>query len=169
MARAPRRIDHTGKRFGSLVAVHAERVGHRVKWSCLCDCGQTTDVFASALTSGRTTRCWPCSRKAQGLSITTHGESRSRLYKVWADMVNRCKNNNLANFKYYGGKGVSVCDEWQTFAGFQVWAKASGYTDSMTIDRLDTEGNYSPENCQWVSRSDNSRRSALARHARASA
>lgn len=84
------------------------------------------------------------------MAKTTHGMSRSRIYHIWNSMKMRCANPNAINYKYYGGKGVTVCDEWQTFEPFLEWATANGYADGLTIDRIENSAGYTPKNCRWV-------------------
>ena len=86
-----------------------------------------------------------------------------RLYGIWAGMHKRCANPNIKCWKWYGGKGIAVCAEWTEYPIFRDWAMASGYADSLTIDRLDSTRNYEPANCEWVTRAENSRRMQAAR------
>jgi hypothetical protein len=88
-----------------------------------------------------------------------HGDALAsktvRLYEIWSAMKRRCYNPNCSPYKYYGGKGVKVCDEWLEYQGFKTWALANGYTDSLTIDRIDSNGDYEPGNCQWITLAEN--------------
>lgn len=99
------------------------------------------------------TYCVSCAAKAR----RTHGMSNSRLYRVWSGMVSRCKYPSTDGYKYYGARGITVCVEWESdFETFKAWAEANGYSDEAEIDREDTNGNYCPTNCRFVSHMDNS-------------
>lgn len=89
----------------------------------------------------------------------THGGSSTRLYGIWGNMKYRCSNPNAQGYKNYGGKGIKVCDEWLEFECFKSWALHNGYMQGLSIDRIDSDGNYCPENCRWISLSDNVRSS----------
>lgn len=121
-------------------------------WKCLCECGKTCFIDTKSLTTGKTTSCG-CYRSEQWHKrITTHGESRSKLYYVWNDMKSRCTDCNSLPFKDYGGRGIRVCDEWlNSYAKFSEWAKENGYACGLTLDRMDVNGDYEPSNCRWVS------------------
>ncbi len=138
--------DIAGQQFGHLTAI--ERVpAQRVQWRCICECGAETVVQISHLKDGHTQSCG-CFRINQ---ITTHGLSKTPEYKVWSSMVERCHNPNDKKFKHYGGRGISVCDLWRaSFAAFiaDMGRRPKG---RLTIERLNNDGNYEPDNCEWAS------------------
>lgn len=139
--------DLTGQRFGHLFVVEKTdlRQNRLVMWKCICDCGNETIVQGQNLRNGHTQSCG-C-RKA---NIPKHGLTGKRVYRIWRDMKQRCNNPRSHNYKNYGGRGISVCDEWQTFEPFYEWAMANGYRDDLTIDRIMVNENYSPSNCRWA-------------------
>lgn len=143
--------DLTGCRFGKLTAV---RYLGGSKWECVCECGTRTIVRTENLTHGQTKSCG-CLRHTPPPN-KTHGASRGdRLYVVWKSMRTRCNNKNHPSYKDYGGRGISVCDEWSDFNSFKNWALESGYQykaqhGQCTLDRIDVDGNYDPSNCRWV-------------------
>ena len=140
--------DLTGKKFNKLTVL--ERVGTRWRsplWKCRCDCGNITYVNSSSLKGGTTKGCG-C---GEGQSLRTHGLSNTRLNKIWDGMKSRCYNKNSTSYKYYGARGIMVCDEWKNdFKAFYDWAINNGYQDGLSIDRINVDGNYEPSNCRWV-------------------
>lgn len=139
--------DLTGRRFGELVCLkllQKRSAAERSRWLCRCDCGGTAKVFATNLKKGNTATCGCRVRRG------AHGKSKSPLYKVWSSMKHRCSNPNNAHYKNYGGRGVSVCDDWVEFAPFYKWAISSGYEKGLTLERKNNDGNYSPKNCTWI-------------------
>lgn len=142
-----------GKRFGRLVVI--DRANDfvspsgrtRIKYKCVCDCGNQKEILRDCLISGRTKSCG-CLLKENKKS--THGEIHTRLYRIWGNMCNRCSNPNNPVWNRYGGRGITVCDEWKSYECFSAWAKTSGYTDDLTIGRIDNNDGYNPLNCRWV-------------------
>lgn len=166
----PKQNDLTDKHFGKLVAVRvAGKKNDRYVWECVCDCGNITYVIGSKLTNGHTKSCGCIRKDGTRKPAYSHGQSRSRLYRIWSNIKTRCKNANAENYEYYGGKGIAICEEWsKTFQAFYDWSIANGYKDDLTIDRKDSDGDYCPENCQWITQSENATRANAKRWANSS-
>ena len=156
-------IDETGKRYGRLVVLRdaGRNLRQNVLWECQCDCGNKCVVEGGLLRSGNTKSCgclrvdWPKEH------LVTHGMNRKGrphpLYRVWTGMKTRCTNSNESSYKNYGGRGIAVCDEWQEFEPFMEWALTNGYKHGLEIDREDNDGDYTPENCRFVTSAMNAR------------
>ena len=145
-----------GQRFGRLVVLSRADGSKYTQWHCKCDCGNECDVLAGNLVKGHTTSCG-CFREENRPNLRkTHGERNSRLYSVWCKMKDRCYCVNNPSYPRYGGRGITICDEWRNdFVAFRDWAYSNGYDETAsygesTFDRIDNSKGYSPDNCRIV-------------------
>ena len=146
-------INLAGHRFGNLTVIAPIPAKPRRKWQCLCDCGSTSVLDTGKLRSGNTTSCGcnnPFARK--------HGVSGTPLEAKYADMKRRCDNQKCGNYRWYGGRGIKVCQQWRVNpSAFYAWAFSNGYQPGLEIDRIDSDGDYTPENCRFVTHLENMR------------
>lgn len=147
--------DLTGQRFGRLVVI--ERVGTRSRnalWKCKCDCGNEKEVLSGSLANGHTKSCGCFRSQFAREKVTTHGMCKTKLHGVWTAMKARCSNSHLESYSNYGGRGITVGDEWSDFINFYNWANSTGYNGLLTLNRKDNEKGYCPQNCEWSTRKE---------------
>lgn len=146
-------VDLTGRIFGRLIVIKqngTDKKGHAL-WLCKCNCGQEKEITSNSLVCNLTKSCG-CLRKEK---LTTHGHSKTKIYKIWTSMIQRCINTKYKEYKNYGGRGIKVCKRWLKFENFleDVGEKPTG----LSLDRIDNNGNYCLENHRWATKIEQAR------------
>lgn len=148
-------IDLTGQRFERLKVI--KYIGNS-KWLCQCDCGKYTNSNGYCLRHGDIKSCGCLSKEKRIKASFRHGGRHSKLYDIWDGMKQRCFNAKNKGYKYYGGRNITMCDEWKNdFAKFREWANSNGYKEGLSIERIDVNKNYEPSNCCWIQKNEQSK------------
>jgi len=160
-------IDLTGRRFTRLhvLAKEKPRYGTKAFWRCRCDCGNEVIVPSQSLITEATKSCGCLNSEITSARNTRHGLAcKEKLYDVWKSMRQRCFNKKSKDYPNYGGRGISVCNEWNDYQNFRTWAMSNGYQEGLSVDRIDVNGNYESSNCRWASdlaQANNTRRNVI--------
>lgn len=157
-------IEKIGKRFGKVVVIKKvikNDKKYKYYWLCKCDCGNEKEIRNDCLKENKIISCGCYTKKIRAKNIIKatfkHGMSETKLYRIWADMKKRCLNKKVDRYKNYGGRGITICNEWLGFESFKDWALSNGYKEGLSIERINVNGNYEPSNCTWINFKEQSR------------
>ena len=158
--------DLTGQRFSRLVVLepHGQNKHGCNLWLCQCDCGRLTVADTHSLKSQHKRSCGCMMRERIGNMRRIDGRSYDKLYHIYYHVRSRCENPKTTHYDCYGGRGIKVCEEWKTWEMFRDWALANGYTEGLTIDRIDVDGDYEPSNCRWITQAEQMRNTRKTRY-----
>lgn len=144
-------------KYGRLTVIETYIKNGRRKAICTCECGNEKTVQMTHLKSGATTSCGCYQKDMVSRAKTKHGQTKTSLYNRWKSIKQRCLNPKSKRYSDYGGRGINICDEWLEFESFEKWALNNGYSEELSLDRIDNDLGYSPTNCHWVSTRTNNR------------
>ncbi|PTE79287.1 hypothetical protein [Staphylococcus gallinarum] len=163
--------DMVGYRFNGCKVLKRNGVNkdNRAIWVCVCKCGNIFQATGKSIRNGHVKSCG-CYRKKvtgkQGRKNKTHGDTNTRLYNIYRGMKQRCYYTNAQNYEKYGDKGIKICEEWlEDFSNFKRWSLKNGYGENLSIDRIDNNGNYEPDNCRWVDAKTQTRNRSITKRA----
>lgn len=148
----PAPVNIVRKKYGYwTVLERSKNINGRSSWLCECKCGNKKVIKLSDLRNGRSRSCGCLRRETTSKNFKTHGLIHSKLFSIWSCMKTRCYDLNVSNYERYGGRGITICEEWlNDFMNFYDWAMRNGYKDNLTIDRKNNDDNYEPSNCRWA-------------------
>lgn len=156
----PSVIDMKDKTFNYLKVIEREgsTKSGEATWLCECTCGTKKILPGSKVRNGEIKSCGCMKKELSGEKNRKHGMRKTRLYRIWQGIIQRTTNKNNSEYCDYGGRGIEVCTEWRSdFESFKKWSYENGYSDNLTIDRIENEKGYSPENCRWITQKNNCR------------